>query len=343
MKIMKYIFRVLMVLSVVLFFTRCEKDENGRMPDNIQDSNIGVLSLADNSDYLIDRNDFGGFNFDIVVDALFDYPFDKLTVRVVYNGDYANPKTVAEVTSVPSTITVTVADLVSLFDQITTADDIKEGDSFDFYTDITLSGGKVIPGYLSDGTTTAAPSVRNVIGVLKGGNASVHLPVPCPFVEADYLGDAVDALEHWNDNSGDAFYPVSITKNADLSSEGNLVIDIVGLFTGDATSTFQLDIDTKTYQISAPGGSSVVVVNEDLFGWGYGRLFFDDFTEPLLGTCEGYIRFTVTPSLNDTGLWWGTTVTYYLGPGAGDVTFKKAGTANEAGYGVLRDRLVKKM
>ena len=200
------------------------------MPNNIQDSNVGVLTLATTSDFLIDRNDFSAFKFDMIVDALFKYPFDKLTVKVVYNGDYSDPKTVAEVSTVPSTVEVTVADLVSLFDKIPVADSIKEGDSFDFYTDITLTDGKVIPGYLPDGTVTTAPSTRNVANVLKGGAVAVHLPVPCPFVESVYEGDAIDALEHWNDNSGDAFYPVSITKNVDQSNGDTLKLDIVGLF-----------------------------------------------------------------------------------------------------------------
>ncbi len=339
---MKYIVRIFMILSVIFFFAGCEKDNNGRMPNNIQSSNVGVLTLAPTSDYLIDRNNFGAFKFDMVVDALFKYPFDKLTVKVVYNGDYSDPKTVADVSTVPSTVEVTVADLVSLFDKISADSDIKEGDSFDFYTDITLTDGKVIPGYLPDGTITTAPSTRNVALVLKGGAVAVHLPVPCPFVEADYLGDAVDALEHWNDNSGDAAYTVSMTKNADMSTTDNLVIDIVGLFTGDASSTYQLAIDTKTYQITSPGGASVMVVPVDLFGWGYGRLWFDDFTEPQLNTCDQYIQFSVTPSLNDTGLWWGTNVTYYLGPGASNVTPKKSVGTSQINTAVLHDRLIKK-
>ncbi len=341
---MKYIVRIFMILSVVFFFTGCEKDNNGRMPNNIQDSNVGVLSLAPTSDFLIDRNNFDAFKFDIVVDKLFDYPFDKLTVKVIYNGNYADPKTVADVTSFPSTVTVTVADLVGLFDNIPVADSIKQGDSFDFYTDITLDNGKIIPGYLPDGTVTTAPSTRNVALVLKGGAVAVHLPVPCPFVEADYEGDAIDALEHWNDNSGDAFYPVSITKNVDQSNGDTLKLDIVGLFSGDATSTFQIAVNTKTYQVSCPGGKSVIVVPTDFAGWGYGRLWFENFTDPLLNTCDGYIRFTVSPSLNDSGLWWGANaVTYYIGPGSGDVTFKKSAGNAATGVNVLKDKLTKKL
>ena len=34
-------------------------------------------------------------------------------------------------------------------------------------------------------------------------------------------------------------------------------------FHGDATSTFQIAINTKTYQVSCPGGKSVIVVPTD--------------------------------------------------------------------------------
>jgi len=333
-----------MVLSVALFFTGCEKgDSNGRMPDNIQDSNVGVVKLAPTSDFLIDRNDFAGFNFDITVDELFDVPFQKITLMGVYNGDTENAVMVKEVTSVPETVSLKTEDLVNLFDAIPVQDSIKIGDSFDFYTDITLTNGQTIPAYLADGTNTAASSTRNIMSILKNGYVSLHLPVPCPFVPDEFTGDAVDVLEHWNDNSGDAFYPATVSINQDLSNGDTLVYEFVGLFTGDNTSTYSLLVNKKTYQIYEPDPGNMIVVNEDLFGWGYGRLWFDNFTEPLLGTCEKYIRFTVTPDLNDAGVWFGSTVTYYVGPGAGDVTFgKKDAGIQEKGYGVLRDRVVTK-
>ena len=50
------------------------------------------------------------------------------------------------------------------------------------------------------------------------------------------------------------------------------------------------------------------------------------------------------PDLNDSGLWWGANaVTYYIGPGAGDVTFKKSAGSAATGENVLKDKLTKKL
>jgi hypothetical protein len=321
---MKHIKYLLFSLSLILVIAGCESDPNGRMPDDIMDANVGVLTIAETSDVLVDVNDFAGFNLDFSVDVLFDpadAPFDQLDVVVVYNGDFTKQYVLETVTSVPVDVSYTIADLVSLIDEITAEGDIAEGDKFDFFTSITLEDGTFIPGYLDDGTPTNAPSVRNIAGVLKGAVANFILPVPCPFVPDDYVG-TMDVYEQWNDGSGDATYTAEVSINADLTDDTRVVYDIYNLFTGDASSFWQVAIDRKTYAVShyedpaRPADEVEMVVDVDLFGWGLGRLWFEDWAEAMLETCNSYIEFTITPVLNDTGLWWGTTVTYYIGDGA---------------------------
>ena len=151
-----------------------------------------------------------------------------------------------------------------------------------------------------------------------------YIPDTCAFHVEDYLG-SVSAYERWNDNAGDFEFQVNIVKNEELSTENVIVLDITGLFTGDETSFYRIFIDLKNY-LMAPDPENPPVVNEDIYNWGYGRLWFDYFSDFQLGTCEDYIKFNVTPALNDTGLWWGSTVTYYLGPGALNLDFGKKAT-----------------
>jgi len=313
----------LLILSLAVFFSACESDSNGRMPNDLVEANTGLIQVEASSDVLIDVNNLADFNFDIGIDVLWDdVPFNRVDLVIVYNSDFENQYTLESYTALPAERTITISDIVSLIDEISTEADISEGDVFDIFTSIELSDGTYIPGYLYNGKPTNAPSIRNIITILKGGVNAFTVPVPCPFVETDYAG-TMDVYEKWNDGSGDAVYTAEVTINTDLSDENTIVYDIVGLFTGDESSFFQVQVDLKTYTLTQyidptrPDDEANLVVDEDLFGWGYGRLWFDDFKDAMMETCQFYMVFTVTPGLNDSGLWWGQdVVTYYIGPGA---------------------------
>ena len=152
----------------------------------------------------------------------------------------------------------------------------------------------------------------------------VYVKDSCLFNPARFIGDYITILEHWNDGSRNSYYSVRVLKNTVLSSEGKLVLYIVGLFTGNKTSHYRISIDLKTQLISADPDNAMVV-DSDLNGLGYGRLWFDDFTAPYVSTCNNYLRFTVTPILHDTGMWFGTYITYYIGPGAAFIRYDKKG------------------
>jgi len=330
---MKYFLNFLLILSLAVSFSACESDSNGRMPNDLADANTGLIQVQASSDVLIDKNNLADFNFDIGIDVLWDdIPYNRVDLVIVYNGDFENQYTLESYTALPAERTITIADIVALIDEINTEADISEGDVFDIFTSIELSDGTYIPGYLYNGKPTNAPSVRNIITILKGGVNAFTVPVPCPFVETDYAG-TMDVYEKWNDGSGDATYTAEVTINSDLSDENTVVYDIVGLFTGDDACFFQVQVDRKTYTLtqyidpSRPADEANLVVDADLFGWGLGRLWFDDFKDAMLVTCQQYMIFTVTPGLNDTGLWWGQdAVTYYIGPGALDAGSAKKST-----------------
>ncbi len=150
----------------------------------------------------------------------------------------------------------------------------------------------------------------------------VYVKDTCDFFPSKLIGDYITVLEHWNDNSGNGYYSVQVSKNMDLSTEDKLVLDISGLFTMNKASNFRISINLDTHLISSDP-EDAMVVETDLFGWGYGRLWFEEFSAPYVNTCKDYIRFTVTPYLRDVGAWFGTYVTYYIGPGAAFVRYDK--------------------
>ncbi|HYW96712.1 MAG TPA: hypothetical protein VE870_14045 [Bacteroidales bacterium] len=150
----------------------------------------------------------------------------------------------------------------------------------------------------------------------------VYVPDTCTFNQSGFIGPYVTVLEHWNNKPDNSYYSVGVVRNDELSTNRKLVLDITGLFTGKKDSHYSIAIDMETQLILA-FPDDVIVVDTDVGDTGYGRLWFDDFTAPYVSTCNGYLKFTVTPYLHDTGLWYGSTVTYYIGPGAVNIRYEK--------------------
>ena len=320
-----------MILSVGLFFSGCEKDDNGKVPDDLKDSNVGTVKLLETSDMLIDINHPEEFNLDMEVDVLFDQPYNKVELMLVYNLDYTSPYLVETYTSLPGTINMDLQDIVDLVTPLNAIGDVVLGDKFNYYTNIELMDGTLIPGYLSSGVTTTAASVRNFMTILKDASSFIQIPVPCPFVADTFVG-TMEVIEQWNDGSGDAYYTVDVSVNTTLTTEEKVVFDIPDIFTNN--SLLQLYVDVKSYKLYMYKDPAVAPAEQEIIYhgnlWGYGRLWFEDYTEAELETCKKYMTFTVTPVLNDAGAWWGQdVVTYFIGPYVISGATKKAGKVNE--------------
>ncbi len=327
---MKKILYILMILSAGLFFTSCEKDENGRMPDDIMDSNVGTVKLRESSDMLIDVNQLDEFTLDLEIDVLFDKPFKKVELVVVFNSDFTKPYLLSSFTSLPANTSVSIQQIVDVVDELSSDSEIVEGDGFQFYTNIELPDGTFIPGYLPTGVSTSAPSIRNIMGVLKGASAFILIPVPCPFVPSVYEGE-MEVIEVTLADSEEGTYSVDVVINTQLTNEDTVVFDIHDLWFDE--SIYQIGVNLKSYQLFHYKDPAVDPDEQEIVFFGnafgaYGRIWFEDFTEPLLETCQEYLQFTVTPTLNDVGFWWGTSVKYTIGPSvvSGD---KKKSTVDE--------------
>ena len=97
-----------MILSAGLFFSGCEMDQNGRMPDDIKDANAGTLIINwTNTDPFINISNPAAYKAEMDIDLVFDGTFNKIDVVVVYNGDYTKQNVVTTVTSVPTKVTIT--------------------------------------------------------------------------------------------------------------------------------------------------------------------------------------------------------------------------------------------
>jgi hypothetical protein len=186
----KYIINYIPVLMLGLFLLiSCKKDQNVRMPE-MKKGITPYFILGANSDKSIDLNDPAGFHLDLKLDILFPDPFQKLTLVVVRNSDYAHQNIVKDnITSVPQSFSITSSDLTSAIPGLTLSD-IKIGDIYSFFVNSTLEDGTVLPGFLSDGSIGYSPVVISSLASLKGANAIVNIDinVPCPFISDSTVG-----------------------------------------------------------------------------------------------------------------------------------------------------------
>jgi hypothetical protein len=125
-------------LLILLTFMGCRKDDNSKLPELEKVPLPLVVKLA-NADQLISAANPSSFNGKFTVDLYFHeggLP-QKFDVVAIKNGDPSTVKVIQEnVTTFPSTITITGDKLISLFGSI------QAGDNFDISVDITTLSGK---------------------------------------------------------------------------------------------------------------------------------------------------------------------------------------------------------
>lgn len=296
---MKQVKYLLFILSLALVVSSCESDPNGRMPDDIMDSNCGVV-IVTASDPFINVSDPGAYSLSLDVDLLFEGDFQKIEIAVVMNGDYENQYVLDEVTSVPQSFTYTTADFAAVITELASVNDIVEGDQFNVFANITLADGTYLPAYHADGVSTLAPSVRNIMGILHEGAAgNVAIPVPCAFDKNDYLG-AKAVTEYWDPDT--YYYGVNVIEDPDYTGE-HVGIIVQGLFTG--TWEVKLELSLYDYSISAIPAAQVMAPSI----WGYGNPTWTNITGTV-NTCEKSFVFYVGSMCVDEGCFGGMPLTY---------------------------------
>ncbi|MCF8361470.1 MAG: hypothetical protein K9G70_02480 [Prolixibacteraceae bacterium] len=208
---MKILLKYISIITTILFLAySCETDENGPMPDNIQEGCFPYIEVDNSvSSPFINVDDLNGYMMKGEVKVLFDSPYDKLTLAVAYNGNYSDYYVLKDdIVNVPADIEVTTSDLVNTIDELSSASDIKIADEFHVYVIPTIAG-KEFPPYqeINDKVyNTVSSSILQNLTALKGlTKADVNITVPCAFDPSIVSG---------------SFYSVS----ADWSSAGDITI-----------------------------------------------------------------------------------------------------------------------
>jgi hypothetical protein len=194
----------LYLFSVAVLFTACRKEDNPKLPQGMSRfPTPQLLKVTTGADQVISAQNPAAFTGKFTVDRYFknDAPPQKYDVVVIKNDNKAVVKSIqANVTTFPTTITVTGAQLVTLF-----GSPIVLGDKFDFGVDVTTAEGTKFEAFPITGAAYAS-------GVAAQPNSGtfVRFEAVCAYDANQYQGNFEVLADEWGDyGAGDV---VVVTK-----------------------------------------------------------------------------------------------------------------------------------
>lgn len=185
----------IIIYSILFAFTllnACRKSDNPKIP-TLARAPIPQLTIDPNGDAAISGLDPGSFAGKVIVDMFFktDVTPQKVNVVVIKNGDKTNPQIIqANVTTFPTTIDVTGAQLATLF-----GEPIVTGDNFEIGADITNVSGQTFQAFPAVGSAYGA----GVNGEYGGTSTTVNFLAVCVFDKASFNGNYKVAQDDWAD------------------------------------------------------------------------------------------------------------------------------------------------
>jgi hypothetical protein len=198
---MKLALKYISILAIMLLAYSCESDENGRMPDEMEEVCFPYIQLdAETSSPFLVVNNPSAYVLNGTVDAIFkDIPFDKLRLVVAYSGNYATPSTLVDnITSLPYDVSITGTDLINAIDEISDSTDVTEDDDFQLYVIPMVNGVEYPPYQVLDGKAyhTVSSSIYNDLLAFTGSNAAeVNITV---MMVCDLINGVDDLVGSWD-------------------------------------------------------------------------------------------------------------------------------------------------
>ena len=194
-------------LVLVLGLASCRKNDNEKLPE-LSRVPLPSLSLDPSSDTKISPADPASFEGKVIINMKFpeDIHPKKFTAVLMKNGNTSTVKVIQDdITTFPVTVTLTGAQLASLFGAA-----IADGDKFRIGVNITTQDGKVYEAFPLVGEPYGA-GVANT----SGGTATfIEFTKPCKYDPAIYVGDFVVVTDEWADyTSGSAITVTAIGKD----------------------------------------------------------------------------------------------------------------------------------
>ncbi len=222
----------------------CRKSDNPKIPQLVRVP-VPVLTPDPTSGTFITATDPTAFNAKFTVDLYFksDIKPKQLDIVVAKNHKYSAGAVKSfkpNIVTYPTEVTVTGAQLLSLF-----SDPIVSGDVFEFGANITLQDGTVLPIFDSVGAGYGQTG-GNVDG-FPNASLVVAYPVVCSFSQATFSGTYKIITDEFQDyHPGDA-----VTVNPGPGpNQASLIVYPSPAF-GINRKPFIIDIDPVTAKVSA--------------------------------------------------------------------------------------------
>lgn len=282
---MKKIKYFLLVSMMSLFFiSSCKKGTDLRMPA-MQPVNSAVLKMdkAASSPF-IDVSNVNGYSLTTSLDLLWNNDnVQKVDFMVVMARDFSKQYVLKTITTFPSTVTITGADILNAIPALA-SNPIVAGDQFYVFGNVTMKDGTYLPGMLSNGTVAVSSANTSIDGILKGGVPDILISVPCAFIPAETVGSYHAVSSDWNVDG-------NVTITADPNDSHKVYIS--GLETIDG--------------LNEDGGPLPVIINPDYSvtvpktvlasnAWGYTNLAYEG--SGTYNTCDGTFSLTMALSVD---------------------------------------------
>ena len=278
---MKHINRILSILAAVMMlaFLSCEGDKNGPLPDEgMREGAMAYVTFQDVStaDQLVDVSNPGVFTLNYLVDVLWEPSFQKIQLVIVYHdaddadhplGDYSKQYVLVDnITTLPATGSLTMADIVAAVDDLGSTAEIKEGDDFHFFPVVYLNDGNIVRTYDHVGDLQRVRMVGtgliDAMSAIEGvSRPDILIPVPCAYNSADYVG-VKTCVDTWWPGT----FPVTIAEDPDYSGPGAGLLIVDGLGDGWQNTPIKLEISFKDLSINVPADQ--VWYSGDFYGYG---------------------------------------------------------------------------
>jgi hypothetical protein len=187
---------------LLLVINACRKEDNPKLPHLIKLPTPLVQKLP-TGNQVIDATNPTAFSGSFTVGFYFEgHQAQKLDAVVMKNGNTGNVKTLqSNVTSFPSTLTVTGSQLTSLF-----GSPIVLGDKFDIGVNITTLDGTTYEAFPSSGAAYASG-----VAAQPGASTFIRYQAVCQYDPNKYQGKFVVVTDEWADyNSGDVIDLIKI-------------------------------------------------------------------------------------------------------------------------------------
>ncbi|WP_214073401.1 hypothetical protein [Mucilaginibacter sp. dw_454] len=277
-KLISYTFIILTALCVVV---ACRKSDNPKLKGLTEQVPEPQLTKDVTTDQVIAVQDPEAFNAKFTVGDYFpsETPPKSMDVVIIKNNDRTNQKVFkAGITSFPTTLTLTGADLKTLFGIETVL-----GDSYDIGVTITTKSGTVVPAFSAySGAASYGPGVtsQGVTGAINDGpygpaTPQINYTAICKFDMAAYgvVGTSQDftvVQDDWEDYAPGSVIPVKIIDATHLSfrygTDKNPKDIVIAINPADnSTSVDKTDFGTYTgapypdyFAASVPGSANVV-------------------------------------------------------------------------------------